>query len=216
MAAEQLGSPVHDFQATPRLSNLRVTSVAVQVVPTTVKLILGLQVCCGGGHLPAACSGLFCCSTPKKLAGKEILQTSSRHPTLNHLSHTLGHIHKALRPAEASAQVKCMDALSRVSSLIVCREAARRMATLQLQARPADVQALKACIAASTAGTTVELDISSGTAAPASLFGTPAICLSTPEGVQLTEPNAAALYAGGMLILRSDLTRRCTASHCCP
>ena len=64
----------------------------------------------------------------------------------------------------------------------------------QLQSRAGDAQALKACIAAAISGTAVELVPTSP--APASLLGN-AICLLTPEGLQLTEPNAAALYLGG-------------------
>lgn len=67
-----------------------------------------------------------------------------------------------------------------------------------LAARAGDVQALKACIAAAASGTTIGIaDAATGADAPASLFGTPSICLSTPDGLKLTEPNAAALYLSG-------------------
>lgn len=69
------------------------------------------------------------------------------------------------------------------------------MAGLQLQARGGDVQALKACIAAAFSGTPVALKEAGGAATP------PSICLSTPEGLKLTEPNAVALYLGGKLLL---------------
>lgn len=66
---------------------------------------------------------------------------------------------------------------------------------LQLQAQPGDAQALKACIAASYANTSVS--VQAAAAAPTNIFGTPSICLSTPDGVTLSEPNAAARYILG-------------------
>jgi hypothetical protein len=72
-----------------------------------------------------------------------------------------------------------------------------KMASLQLQARAGDVQALKSCIAAATSSTEMTVTTVAGADTPTSLFGTPSICLSTPEGLKLTEPNAAALYASG-------------------
>lgn len=71
------------------------------------------------------------------------------------------------------------------------------MASLQLQARAGDVQALKSCIAAAASSLELAVATVAGADTPTSLFGTPSICLSTPEGLKLTEPNAAALYASG-------------------
>eukprot|EP00775_Hariotina_reticulata_P006776 gene6776-6993_t len=60
-----------------------------------------------------------------------------------------------------------------------------------LQARPGDVQALKCLIAAAYSNIQLSLTpaIVSG-----SVFGPATVVLSTPDGVQLSEPNAAALY----------------------
>lgn len=67
----------------------------------------------------------------------------------------------------------------------------------KLTAQAGDVQALKACIAAAAGGNAIELDAAPTGQQPASLFGTPSICLTTQSGLQLTEPNAAALYLSG-------------------
>lgn len=68
---------------------------------------------------------------------------------------------------------------------------------LQLAAKPGDVQALKACIAAAASGTAIELVSSSTAAAAASAGASPSVICSDGDGLQLTEPNAAALYIGG-------------------
>jgi hypothetical protein len=78
------------------------------------------------------------------------------------------------------------------------------MASSKLTARAGDVQALKACIAAAAAGSAVDLKAVAAGQQPVSLFGTPSICLSTTEGLQLTEPNAAALYLSGMTDVTYD------------
>jgi hypothetical protein len=66
-----------------------------------------------------------------------------------------------------------------------------------IAARAGDVQALKACIAAAASDTSIQLTAAAGAGTPTSLFGTPSICLLTPEGLPLTEPNAVALYLSG-------------------
>jgi hypothetical protein len=74
------------------------------------------------------------------------------------------------------------------------------MATLV--ARPGDAQALKTSIAAAFANLSIDIKQVADGQGPTNLFGTPSLCLSTPDGVSLSEPNAAALYVlGGYLVL---------------
>jgi hypothetical protein len=69
------------------------------------------------------------------------------------------------------------------------------MATLLV--RPGDAQALKASISAAFANLSIVIKQSTDGQAPANVLGTPSVCLNTPDGVSLTEPNAAALYVLG-------------------
>ncbi|WIA39334.1 hypothetical protein OEZ86_005446 [Tetradesmus obliquus] len=69
------------------------------------------------------------------------------------------------------------------------------MATLVV--RPGDAQALKTSIAAAFANVSIETKVVADGQEPTNLFGTPSLCLSTPDGVSLLEPNAAALYVLG-------------------
>lgn len=65
------------------------------------------------------------------------------------------------------------------------------MMACTLQARPGDVQALKCCIAAAYSDIKLTLApaiVSSG------IFGPATVVLYTSDGVQLSEPNAGALY----------------------
>lgn len=65
-----------------------------------------------------------------------------------------------------------------------------------LSSLPGDVQALKACIAAAASGSIIELSVARQQ--PQGLPFSSSICLvSKPEGLSLTEPNAAAMYLAG-------------------
>lgn len=77
------------------------------------------------------------------------------------------------------------------------------MATLVV--RPGDAQALKTSIAAAFANASIDIKAATAGQEPINLFGTPSLCLNTPEGVSLSEPNAAALYVLGMSLVHSIL-----------
>jgi hypothetical protein len=69
------------------------------------------------------------------------------------------------------------------------------MATLLV--RPGDAQALKASITAAFANVSIDFKQTADGQAPTNVLGTPSLCLNTPDGVSLTEPNAAAVYVLG-------------------
>jgi hypothetical protein len=77
------------------------------------------------------------------------------------------------------------------------------MATLVV--RPGDAQALKASIAAAFANVSIDVKPVADGQGPTNVFGTPSLCLNTPDGISLSESNAAALYLLGRLSFRLTL-----------
>lgn len=86
------------------------------------------------------------------------------------------------------------------------RRARRSMATLQ--ARPGDVQALKGLAGAKLGSQQVKLVSAENVKASApSAFANNTVALTTPSGVQLSEPNVIAKYLG-------KFHCTCTSSAC--